>query len=225
MIQQDYQTMIEYCEKITKSGKQLCICWDGGNDSGFFEMSIDGETIDDPDDLQNAIIKLVADNTDYGSFAGEFDVRGEVFYNPITKCFEGNDKYTESRNGVKKCSIEVRVPKEIWFDSININLDTDKTEIEKLSVSIIINDGVRTQQHDFVEVALQKTLMPQFMSEIESIKGISSAWNIITINYKDFSEEKSELVFQIKKFDYNFNFTINSEIIIDSIKPNRNEYI
>ncbi|GEP97672.1 hypothetical protein [Chitinophaga cymbidii] len=215
MTHKDYPTMTEYCQKITENGQQLCVSWNGGHDSGYFEMSINEEIIDTPDDLQNAIIDLIADNTDYGSFAGSFDTEGEVYYNPATKCFEGNDRYTDTREEVKECSMEVRVPRDIWFDSIDIQLHADEMEIEELSAFMVIKDGARTRQHDVIEATLQKALIPQFTNEIESIKDISGAWDVITINYKDFSAEKSELVFYIKKFDYSFYFSTDSEIKID----------
>ncbi len=41
MISTDYAPMIARCDELTEKGAELSITWDGGSDSGYFDMILD----------------------------------------------------------------------------------------------------------------------------------------------------------------------------------------
>lgn len=108
--------------------------FDGGNDEGCLSFYIGDKEIDyyQRDTVQHSIVNTVADYLGYGSFAGDFYVRGEVVYNRETKCFEGSDLYSYS--DYKEASIlefdplVIEVPLDVPFDIVDITVDMDRVE-------------------------------------------------------------------------------------------------
>lgn len=207
-------TMTERCDELTKDGKVLSITWNGGNDSGWFEMKLDDETIGEDTNEMDPIIEHVADHLEYGSFAGDFSTDGELVYNRETKCFEGTDTYSETDNADKQCTIKVPVTKEIWFDHLQIQIEAEDQENPAVSVAFIITNGPRIANHSDIGLKLEHLIKKQVKSVIATISNFSGLWENLRIPFRDFQDQNGKLVHVIKQLTYSLNKSHTKEIEI-----------
>lgn len=211
----DYAAMIRYCDDLTKNGDKLSVTWDGGNDSGWFEMKLNDQPIQETSAITESIVQFLDDYLGYGSFAGDFTTNGEIVYSNETKCFEGHDDYSESDNANKECSIEIRISKEIWFDRLELQVESDYESIQNTSARLVVMNGPRSQKHHASESQIELKVREDFLSEIEDVEQeISGIWEQFSIAYGDFREESNEMVYTIPEFTYNFYTNDYKEVSI-----------
>jgi hypothetical protein len=198
----NWESIVTRCDELTKNGEELSISWNGGNDSGLFEMKLDGEPVDDDDPIERPIVDLLENELGYGSFAGDFSADGEVVYNRERKCFEGTDTYTESRSCRRECSIKVRMPADIWFDRVDFDIQcADDTDLEVLAHISVFN-GPRVDAHAGLELRLAKLVHDAVANEIAGIDGLCGIWTDIALPKNLFSATGKELVTTINEFFY-----------------------
>lgn len=133
--------MLNYLDEQSKD-KTIKIEFNGGNDEGCFDLYIGDENIDyyKYTDIQEQIVNKVARHLGYGSFAGDFNVNGELVYNRETKCFEGQDDYSYSDYKVEDITehpgeypaLIIEVPLEVPFDVMDIEGEMDQVHINFL---------------------------------------------------------------------------------------------
>lgn len=130
------------------AGDKIEITWDGGNDSGTVNFTINGEEVDidwwNPhrmtlhDKIHKYIIECFYDILDYGSWAGDFNATGNavLVVEEDFVGFRGTDYYSEDENQDTPCSIEIKVPAAAIPDNANsmtINMsggyDGDEPEV------------------------------------------------------------------------------------------------
>lgn len=142
---------------------KISISWEGGNDEGCYDLRIDGNIIDiNWDDRASCEYKLIdwfGDNLGYYSFAGDFNCRGEAVYNPETEAFEGEDSYEESKEHDYKFKTPIKlvVPKDLWFDSLVVEVDGYEDQVD-VSVRFTILNGPVVEEHANLEKSMKELI-------------------------------------------------------------------
>lgn len=146
----------KYLDKLVKNGaKEIKVTWEGGNDDGCYNLFVDRDDIDFYDSKRNAeareLIDLIANKVGYGSFAGDFTASGELVYDVSTSDFVGEDSYEESVDYKYKFKepLKVVIPKNLWFDIIDIEINGDPEDLEVAVQLSIMNGPVVTEHTEF----------------------------------------------------------------------------
>ena len=161
--------IIDWCNQQVDEGKELKFTWDGGNDSGYADLVLDGNNIDVAG-YSNVLLDGIYEELDYGSWAGEFHASGEAIYSKEEQAFVGIDDYVENETIGYPCEIVLNVPNKIWYDSINIRIESEDEGYPEIEVSFIIKNGFLTQEHREIADLLKDELFAKVNDEIEKFK-------------------------------------------------------
>lgn len=192
------EDLIKYCDSLAEKEGDVHMEWDGGNDEGHVTLVAGGENvIGDEADLLTTVMHRALD---YGSFAGSFYCWGNARYSTKTKCFKGMDNYEEEESDDTESNIVISVPKNIWFDSLSYEVDSD----DSVNVQLLVTNGFKTVEHDKVEADLIKQLEEDFGTHILQTNdktGIvyQQDYNEDTIFRTQFEEEGDFLVYKISQ--------------------------
>ena len=169
----------EILEKINNLLKEnpgeMTVGWTGGNDEGCFDLYINDEQIPsryNPNNDVADILDFVADNMPYGSFAGDFDTSGTLYYDPSEMKFSGEDYYSERDCidvDMTKYPVKIRIPKDLWFDTINI--DVDAYESLGSTVRFFINNGPVVDEHVMIEESIREYLDEMIRKIVDNAEG------------------------------------------------------
>lgn len=224
MYKHDYKAMIAYCDEATKNGEKLSVTWDGGGDSGWFEMIQDGKKIDDPSGFLYAMYDYIAEYMGYGSFAGDYSTSGELVYDRKSKSFEGIDYYSDTSTDTHTCAIEIRIPNKVWFDRLELRIDAEGGIVEKdTSAQLIVLNGPHIHEHDYWEGEINYIVQEGIREASEEIEDICDINERITIEYDAFIPEGNELVFTVEQFQYSYNRNDERELTIYLTDPNNED--
>lgn len=200
------KSILKWLENLDKGGNELSIGWEGGGDSGWCFFNIDGSQEDN--EYTEAILEYMYDTLDYGSWAGEFSANGTAIYDHKTKTFEGTDHYGEDGNDVLECNVIIKVPKELWFETLHVETESYYDEAPNVSVQFIVKNGFLTQEHLNFCSNLEAELKDEFEAMFDNyestddheFRGCTDSW---IIDRKDAIEETDGmLVFNnINKID------------------------
>lgn len=215
-------TLREWLDEISK----LCpitATLEGGNDSGSIDISYGDSSnapIIDPDDYQAKLYNLVYDRLEYGSFAGEFWVNGSFEYDPSTGEFQGTGSESTTESGTIKLEghpIEVRVPKDLWFDTIEIGTDCYHDEMEdSLRLEILVKDGPVSEDHVTYQEKLRDKMGEAVYNKLAGVgKDLEYCYNEWSLNRSDFKEDGDMLLATIDGIDYSFNQSDDKAWTID----------
>lgn len=195
--------VLKRCEELTKKGQKLVITWNGGDDSGFFEMQLDGKIIGNDYTNDDPVIDLVSNALGYRSFAGEFSTEGEVVYNRASKCFEGSDacSYTESTETA--CAIPIRISKYIWYDRVDIHIDTEDTV--RVFVELIVLNGPRIPLHTTIENRLARSITTKIISLAKGIQNFNSINDDFQIRSSEFTAAGDKMQYLITQLSYTYD--------------------
>lgn len=210
-------SIIEYCDALAEKG-QLSIKWDGGNDSGWFRLCIDGEEL--PYEEGEAIINIADSILGYGSFAGDYNTEGELFYDKATKTFIGEDNFSSNDNTTTKLGFQVKIPTSIWFDRIQIVVAGDAYDNYSESTSFItVDNGPVSDEH----VVIEEKILSDLIEHIKSLDpeiSIDSVWDQWDIPYADFKKKGSYMVYKMDNLNYSY-----CDIETKEVEINLNEHI
>lgn len=208
------QDIIAWCDKQVEEGKLLELCWEGGGDSGWVFFEIDGKSADGEE--ISALVDMMYNELDYGSWAGEFSANGRAEYNTVTKCFDGIDYYSEDDwdTMILKEPIKMFIPKAFGFDSIEYQISGNFEDDFTVDVSFNIVNGFITPELRVLE---------EEMSEHIKSK-MTDAFSKIDVNY--FNEHKlverlemktvnDSIIFEIELIDYSTYETSENGVCID----------
>lgn len=208
------QSLIDWCDEQVNIGRELKIKWSGGGDSGWAYFEIDGE--EESNEYTDALVNLMYDQLNYGSWAGEFEANGEAVYNPENKCFEGDDHYSEDTSIAWDLKAVIRIPKSIWFDTLVV--EVDGYESPSSHIDITVRNGFVTDEHTNLEKQLEEYLDSMLEQAIESFSqshDFRSVWMNMAINRSDFKEDGEDLIFEIESVDLGTYETNDKEIILE----------
>lgn len=195
--------LIDWCDQQVKAGNTLTIGWEGGGDSGWgwFELNDERMTDDKENEYTTKLTDLMYDQLDYGSWAGEFNASGKAVYDPEQKAFIGIDYYSEDSTVYYDCDVKIRIPKSLWFDRIEIQIQYEKADVDTI---FYVRNGFLTSAHnefikqfnlDFHEQVW--TVIEGFMNDQEQNKYCSMSEDY-DLNRSEFHEDGDYLVYQIE---------------------------
>lgn len=117
--------VIKWCDEQSQDGKEVAICWEGGGDSGWVYMEVDGEQASSEE--ADWLVDRMCDILDYGSWAGEFNASGRAIYDSETKVFEGDDVYSEDTSEEIELKddqiIKIKIPKKYFLEELRVEFE------------------------------------------------------------------------------------------------------
>ena len=217
--------ILDWCLKKTEEGSTVVLMWDGGGDSGWVHLEVDGSDSSEPE--AEALIDMMYDQLDYGSWAGEFSASGEAPFDPETKMFQGTDYYTETDSTNAECKIEIRIPKYIHFDDLEIHTEDENCS---MSVSFGIRNGFEHPDAAALEAKLVDELRDQFIKaaedDVEDADEIDGFWETYHfVRDTDFTEDGDDLVHTMEHITYSKRWTTEKyvEINLEELLENETE--
>ena len=197
--------LIKWCDDQVAAGKELSMGWEGGGDSGWCWFEIDGVKLNDGEhDEADQLVELMYDELDYGSWAGEFNASGEAEYDPKQKAFVGTDYYGEDDTHYEPCEIKIRVPKHLWFDSVEYNMEDESVVVQ---FAFIIRNGFQTQEHwDEAEIIAEgiaidaNNIINDYTSRDTALH-YRNVWQNDQIQRSEFKEQDDYLVYTITELN------------------------
>jgi hypothetical protein len=202
-------------DAIAAEGKEIKVTWEGGNDSGGYNLFIDEVEVYYGDAVYDEIVEdIISDTIDYGSWAGDYSADGFVHYDADQGAFIGEGKETESESAtLEDISIEIRIPKALNFDAFEIVTEgTFCCEELSIDCKFIISNGPVFPEHSEVEDTMN-TYVGESVTHIletdeackdEEIGWVGNDWYILR---GEFKEDGDELVHVIDSIDYSYNNT------------------
>jgi hypothetical protein len=214
--------IIAWCDKQVEEGKTLELCWEGGGDSGwvFFEVdqqSADGEEI-------SALVDMMYNELDYGSWAGEFSANGRAEYNSVTKSFDGIDYYSEDEWETKRLEepIQVLIPKSLGFDSIEYNIEGDASDEVRVEITFnIINGFIRPELH-LLQEEMSKEIKEKLGNIFENID-VNYFNTHVLVERHEMNMQNDNVVFQISHVGYSTWNSQENTIYLDLQERLENE--
>jgi hypothetical protein len=216
--------LIKWCDQQVKEGKELKLHWEGGGDSGWVYFTIDDKQLsneaDSPKEV-NELIELMYNHLDYGSWAGEFNASGEAVYDSEEKAFVGIDNYSEDDTYHQECEIKISVPKTLWFDFIEYNLEGEEPSID---IAFIIRNGFLTDEHDETAKNIVSHLEQEISKEITKYQSkyndgqeYRNIWQNDRFPRSAFVEEGDDLVYTIEELNIGTYDTQEKEVYLELI--------
>lgn len=206
------KSLLEWCDQQVAAGKEIGIGWEGGGDSGWCYFMIDGNQVNDGQTTEEMeqLIDLMNDELDYGSWAGEFNAAGEAIYSPEEKAFVGTDYYSEDDTEYWQCKIPIRIPKHLWFDSIEYQFEDEDANA---SFVFFVRNGFLTEEHQKFTSEIESYLKKKVNHEInlfiqKSNREYRSMWQNDKIDRNQFTVEGDHLVYLLEELSIG---TTNSE--------------
>jgi hypothetical protein len=137
------EDVIKWCDEQSQNGNEVAICWEGGGDSGWVYMEVDGcQTSSEEADW---LVDRMCDILDYGSWAGEFNASGRAIYDAETKVFEGDDVYTEDTNEEIELKddqiIKIKIPKKYFLETLRVEFE-NVLDGGGVSILPIVRNGI-----------------------------------------------------------------------------------
>jgi hypothetical protein len=191
--------LIKWCDDQVAQGKELKLAWEGGGDSGWVYFKINDKQVSDSaatPEIEELIDRMY-DQLDYGSWAGEFSANGEAAYYANKKAFIGTDYYGEDETYNYECSIKITVPKSLWFDAVEYNIEQEEPIID---VAFVLRNGFLTEKHTEVALQIKESLNEQVDEAIADYQKDPNAteyrnvWQNERIERNEFKEEGDNLV-------------------------------
>lgn len=210
------QSLLDWCNEQSAAGRELAIKWDGGDDSGWAHFQLDGEDFNN--EHADLLVDKMYDELNYGSWAGDFSASGTATYNPETQSFEGTDYYSERESMDYDANIEIRIPKNLWFDNLTIQIELT-VDTENIEVNFNIKNGFFTPQHELIETEIEEKLQKEVNSCIEKFSEehpdqFDAVWDSHSFEREDFTEDGDYMVITIETVDIRYNQVRENEIVL-----------
>lgn len=203
----DIQKVIDWCDAQVAQEKEVVLKWEGGGDSGWVYMEVDGEQVSSEE--AEWLIDQMSDQLDYGSWAGEFSANGEATYDTTSKEFLGIDVYSEDEQRTLELPaedfIEVRIPKKFYFETLELQydnvLDGDKVNMAVTARNGIISDAL-VAHVDSLEHEITEKSIAAFDKHVK--EEINGSWQHIVFRKDDAESDDANVdyIFKIKELDY-----------------------
>lgn len=183
---------LAWCKKLDADGIDLTMNWDGGNDSGWVTFEVDKADLTEEDNNMIAYLENKCyDELDYGSWAGEFSANGQATFDAEQNAFVGTDYYSEDDSITKDCELRIAIPKDVWFDSVEIAIHDEEIEV---SVDIKVRNGFKTEAHTKAEQALETAIQDQVCDLVADVNNYRSVWEEFTLLPSDFTLIGDEMI-------------------------------
>jgi hypothetical protein len=214
--------LIKWCDEQVANGHEISMAWEGGGDSGWVYFKIDDEQISDSaeNDQIRQLTDLMYDHLDYGSWAGEFSASGEAFYDSKQKAFVGTDYYGEDGTVEQDCSINIVIPKSLWFEAVEYHMESEDPDVEFV---FILRNGFLTEAHEKTRVQVIEDLKDAAAEEIrkylnqEYREDYRNIWQTDRIQRSEFREVGDNLVYTIEAIAIGVAQTEDKDVFLELI--------
>lgn len=206
---------LAYCNQLTKNDETLIIKWDGGNDSGYFQVFLDDKELDPTDEQVERLIMFVDTRIGYGSFAGDFWTQGEVEFKKYESRFYGIDTLCKTETETNNCEIEIYLPNDIWFDELRLQIYHQGFKAETINAELVVNNGPFTDYHRQLAENVMEDFKAKVASFIECHHENISVWYEQQIPLDNFTKIKNRLCHTIKELIIEVERGNEEEIIIN----------
>ena len=211
----------KYLDKLLSEGtKEIKVTWEGGNDEGSYYLYADDKDINidwDKKDGTYDLIDFIADEIGYGSFAGDFNVNGEAVYHVEEGAFLGDDYYEETEEFTYKLRkpLVLTIPKDLWFDTIEVEMSGYDDDIDA-SVRLSITNGPVVQEHIDFESKSVKSLQAVAKQLFDDVDEVRDLWiNEVPVRKEDLSVDKDgNLYHTITSIIYSKYVELNKEVVV-----------
>lgn len=201
MIQRiDYTALIAFFDHLVQSGEQLALCWNGGGDTGEYQLKHNGEIIEIEDERLNQLFHRACQQLGHYGFDGEYYCEGSASYDPQTKRFDGIDRYSRSDTATAKCEIPLEIPSELWFDQLEITLESDNDN-SIVIITLLVKNGPLSPAHEQIQTMLTEIIDLHLSAATGSVRDFECIWDRTVIDRKDFEPKGDLLVHTIKEFE------------------------
>ena len=159
----------------------------------------------------------------YGSWAGEFGANGRAVYDSDEKAFVGTDYYHETDADTYEANILIRIPKELWFNRLEIHIEANRDEIANADIDFVIQNGFKLDDHVKLEKELGEYLEENIESAIKDYvdntgKEFNSIWDDISIEFSEGVVNGKHREFNLKELDIRYDNTSEKEIYLETVE-------
>jgi hypothetical protein len=213
--------VIKWCDDKSQNDQKVTIHWEGGGDSGWVYLQVDGENTNSNE--ADWLIDKMHDELDYGSWAGEYSANGSAEYNPENKSFEGTDYYSEDDYATHTLNIPIyfKVPKKFYLENLILELeDIPSGGHVQLCSRMHVgfgNEALDTYLKDEVSPGILDNVIKAFDTELPEVE--DSNWQTIIYD-KDKVEEAGShhpdhYLFKIEELEYRTYKTRENEVVMN----------
>jgi len=216
------QEIIDWCDKQVAEGREITLCWEGGGDSGWVYFEIDG-TQAEGEEIE-ALVDMMYNELDYGSWAGEFSANGTATYDPITKCFEGTDYYSEDdwTDTTFEEPFAFYIPGTHGFDSIEYNVEGDFEDDFRVEITFNIINGFITPELRELENEISEAVKEKIIEALKEIDANYFNTHVLAERH-EMKIEKGAVIFEIPSVNYSVYNTEDKGVTIDLKERLENE--
>jgi hypothetical protein len=216
------QEIIDWCDKQAAEGKEITLNWEGGGDSGWVFFEVDGEQAEG-EEIQ-ALVDMMYNELDYGSWAGEFSANGTATYDPATKCFEGIDYYSEDdwTSTTFEEPFAFYIPGTYGFDSIEYNIEGNFEDDFRVEVTFNIVNGFISPELRELESEMSEAIKEKLTEELKD-KDVNYFGTHKLAERHEMNTEKSSVIFQFDTIEYSVYQTEEKGVAIDLKERLENE--
>jgi hypothetical protein len=225
-MEKERKELLDFLKSEHSKHGPITVSWNGGNDDGYVYVSRAGVRLD-PDEyytedgVWSNVVSLVENFIGYGSFAGDFCCDGEVTFVPVKKAFIGHDNFEESEYHSIDLNpedgfapIKISVPEDLWFESINIELNDD----DLFGVDFTIEGPVH-DMHRIVADKIEADLNDKYQEILKICYSnhkdeVSAAYESHSYRFDEFVHDPVNKIRYVYKNETSVQFTVaNSKVI------------
>ena len=212
--------VIKWCDDKSQNDQKVTIHWEGGGDSGWVYLQVDGESVSC--DEAEWLVDKMHNELDYGSWAGEYSANGVAEYNSENKSFEGTDYYSEDDYESHTLNIPIyfKVPKKFYLESLHVEFEDipygGYLQIYSTMHTGFNNETLNNYLNNELSESILNDIVKAFDTELPDVE--ESGWQTIIYNQKDVEEAGSHhpdhYLFKIEELDYRTYRTRENEIVL-----------
>ena len=212
------EDVIKWCDEQSQNGNKVAICWEGGGDSGWVYMEVDGQQASSEE--ADWLVDRMCDILDYGSWAGEFNASGRATYDAETKVFEGDDIYSEDSSEEVELKedqiIKIKIPKRYFFEELRVEFD-NILDGGSVTVTPVVRNGIINSELIVVCESMEDQIREKAVEILNNATSSDySGWQTENFTVSELEDEDPEnYVFNITRLEYmGYNEEIRG-IIVD----------
>lgn len=214
--------IIDWCDKQVAEGKEITLCWEGGGDSGWVYFEVDGVQAEGEE--IEALVDMMYNELNYGSWAGEFSANGRADYDPTTKCFEGIDYYSEDdwTDSTFEEPFAFYIPGTYGFDSIEYNIEGNFEDDFRVEITFNIVNGFITPELRELENEMSEAIKEKLFEELKE-KNVNYFNTQRLAERHEMNNVKGSVIFQLDNVEYSIYQTSEQGVTIDLKERLENE--
>lgn len=199
------EDVIKWCDEQSQNGYEVAICWEGGGDSGWVYMEVDGEQASSEE--ADWLVDRMCDILDYGSWAGEFSASGRATYDAESKMFEGDDVYSEDSSEEVELKedqiIKIKIPKRYFFEELRVEFD-NILDGGSVTITPVVRNGIINSELIVLCESMEDPIREKAVEILNNATSSDySGWQTENFTVSELEDEDPEnYVFNITRLEY-----------------------